>query len=365
MTALDRVLPTGTEDRAASPSAPPPGVRVQGLGKSFGGRAVLRDLDLDLPAGAVTVVVGGSGCGKTTLLRILAGLEEADRGSVHVHGRDVTDVAPGRRRTAMVFQNYALYPSKTVAANIEFPLLMGGAPRDRRREAVRGAAARVRLDGMLSRYPHQLSGGQRQRVGIARAIVREPELLLLDEPLSNLDAGLRADMRTEIAALQRRLGTTMVYVTHDQAEALALADVLVVLHGGAVEQIGPPQEVFRAPATSRVATFLGAMNLLPDPADPSVVRGVRAEHLQLTDASPDDRAHDSIDGPAAPGDLEVVGEVEATELLGAERMVTVRVGTHLVRVRVDSGLTVPTRVCLRAPAREVHRFAAADGRRQS
>ena len=250
------------------------GVVLRGLQKAYGAHAAVRDLDLAIPPGRITAVLGGSGCGKTTVLRLVAGLETPDAGWVHIDGRNVTALPPPRRGVAMVFQDDALYPSKTVADNIGFPLLMAGIGRARRRVLVREAAAAVRLEGELHRRPHQLSGGQRQRVGLARALVREPAVLLLDEPLSHLDAALRQDLRREIAALQRRAGTTMVYVTHDQAEAMAVADLLVVMRDGTVEQVGPPRVVFDRPTSTHVASFLGAMNLVRSDAADGVVCGI-------------------------------------------------------------------------------------------
>jgi ABC-type sugar transport system ATPase subunit len=237
-------------------------VSVHGLTKSFGATMVLQPTDLCIEDGEFVVIVGPSGCGKSTLLRLLAGLETPTSGRVVIGGRDVTLLEPAERNIAMVFQSYALYPHLTVAENIAFPLRM--AKRGGREIAAKVAevAAMLELKALLGRRPRELSGGQRQRVSIARAIVREPAVLLLDEPLSNLDSGLRVRMRHEFARLHQRLGTTMIYVTHDQIEAMTLANRIVVMANGSV---GAPLDLYRAPATIRVAQAIGspAMNLLP------------------------------------------------------------------------------------------------------
>ena len=238
---------------------------VHGLTKAFGNATALAPTDLAIEDGEFIVIVGPSGCGKSTLLRLLAGLETPTGGRVEIGGRDVTELAPSERNIAMVFQSYALYPHLTVFENIAFPLRM--AKRDKRDidARVTDVATLLELQPLLQRRPRELSGGQRQRVSIGRAIVREPAVLLLDEPLSNLDTGLRVRMRHEFARLHQRLGTTMVYVTHDQIEAMTLANRIVVMANGRVEQVGAPLALYRAPATIRVAEAIGspAMNLLP------------------------------------------------------------------------------------------------------
>jgi ABC-type sugar transport system ATPase subunit len=282
-------------------------VSIRQLNKSFGSTPVLRDIDLNITAGEFVVFVGPSGCGKSTLLRLLCGLEEVSAGTIAIDGLVVNDVPPARRGIAMVFQSYALYPHMSVAQNMGYALRLAGVERPEIERRVNAAAAVLRLDPLLARKPRELSGGQRQRVAIGRAIVREPKMFLFDEPLSNLDAALRVDMRTEIAALKARLGTTMVYVTHDQVEAMTLADKIVVMNAGRIEQVGSPLELYRRPANRFVATFIGSprMNLLAGrvdgegrvfladgsalplrlahpalgPAD--VVVGVRPEHLRL------------------------------------------------------------------------------------
>ena len=226
---------------------------------------MLQPTDLAIEGGEFVVIVGPSGCGKSTLLRLLAGLEAPTAGRVSIGGRDVTEIEPAARGVAMVFQSYALYPHLTVAQNIAFPLRMARRPKSEIATKVAEVARLLELEPVLDRRPRALSGGQRQRVSIGRAIVREPAVLLLDEPLSNLDAALRVRMRHELARLHQRLGATMIYVTHDQIEAMTLANRIVVMAHGRIEQIGAPLDLYRAPATIRVAEAIGspAMNLLP------------------------------------------------------------------------------------------------------
>ena len=240
-------------------------VRLEAVSKSFGTTEVIPPMDLAIAAGEFCVLVGPSGCGKSTLLRMIAGLEEPTKGRVLIGGRDVTRQEPSQRGVAMVFQSYALYPHMTVAENMEFGLEMAKVPKAERRAAVEAAARTLRLTDYLTRKPRALSGGQRQRVAIGRAIVRKPAVFLFDEPLSNLDAELRVEMRLELARLHRDLGSTMIHVTHDQVEAMTLADRIVVMNAGRVEQVGPPDRLYADPDSVFVAGFLGAprMNLLP------------------------------------------------------------------------------------------------------
>jgi len=239
-------------------------LKLRGINKSFGAVKVIHDVDLDVGNGEFVVFVGPSGCGKSTLLRIISGLEELSAGQVVIGGEDVTDFDPSERGVAMVFQSYALYPHMTVAENLGFGLRMGGMPRADVEARVTEAARTLELTDLLERKPRQLSGGQRQRVAIGRAIVRQPKAFLFDEPLSNLDAELRVQMRIEIAKLHQRLGATMVYVTHDQVEAMTLADRIVVLRGGRIEQQGSPIELYDDPDNLFVAGFIGSprMNFL-------------------------------------------------------------------------------------------------------
>ena len=239
-------------------------IELVDLRKSFGTQEVIHGVNLAVADGSFAVVVGPSGCGKSTLLRMVAGLEEVSGGSIRIAGRDVTGVEPKDRNLAMVFQNYALYPHLSVARNIAFGLELRGTPRAEIERRVARAVEILHLDGLMDRKPRQLSGGQRQRVAMGRAIVREPDVFLFDEPLSNLDAKLRVTMRLEIRRLHEELGATSLYVTHDQVEAMTMGDVLVVMNDGHVEQIGPPLEVYERPATTFVASFIGSppMNFL-------------------------------------------------------------------------------------------------------
>ena len=240
-------------------------VKIRGLQKSYGKVPAVRGVDLDIADGEFTVLVGPSGCGKSTLLRTIAGLETPDAGTIAIGGKVVNTMRPRDRNIAMVFQNYALYPYLTVYENIAFGLRTRRTPAAETDRRVREAAAMLGIDGLLDRYPRQLSGGQRQRVAIGRATVRQAQLFLFDEPLSNLDAKLRDEMRGEIKRLHQSIGTTMIYVTHDQVEAMTLADRIVLLRDGKVEQQGRPLDLFERPATRFVASFLGSpsINLLP------------------------------------------------------------------------------------------------------
>jgi multiple sugar transport system ATP-binding protein len=278
-------------------------VTIRGLQKSYGAHAVIEGLDLDIAEGEFVVLVGPSGCGKSTLLRMIAGLEEITGGDIRIGARRVNNLAPSERDIAMVFQNYALYPHKTVAANMGFALKMRGEDKATVAQKVARAAEILGLTPYLDRYPRALSGGQRQRVAMGRAIVRDPQVFLFDEPLSNLDAKLRVQMRTEIQELHQRLKTTTVYVTHDQIEAMTMADKIVVMQSGRIEQVGAPLDLYDRPANRFVAGFIGspAMNMLParvtegallvegarlplpagvKPAEGTeVVFGIRPEHL--------------------------------------------------------------------------------------
>ena len=240
-------------------------VQMRAVQKYFGSTQVIRGVDIDVPDGQFAVLVGPSGCGKSTLLRMLAGLEEISEGEIAIDGRVVNNMQPKERDIAMVFQNYALYPHMTVYANMAFSLQLAKAPKDKIAQQVNRAAQILGLTQLLDRYPRQLSGGQRQRVAMGRAIVRNPQVFLFDEPLSNLDAALRVQMRTEIKEMHQRLKTTSVYVTHDQIEAMTMADLIVVMRDGVVEQRGRPLDLYDHPANLFVAGFIGSpsMNFLP------------------------------------------------------------------------------------------------------
>jgi lactose/L-arabinose transport system ATP-binding protein len=281
-------------------------LQLRGVSKNFGAVKVIHDVDLDIGNGEFVVFVGPSGCGKSTLLRTISGLEEPTAGQVFIGGEDVTDYDPSERGVAMVFQSYALYPHMTVEQNLGFGLRMGGMPRDQVAARVSEAARVLELTPLLDRKPRQLSGGQRQRVAIGRAIVREPKAFLFDEPLSNLDAELRVQMRIEIAKLHQQLGATMVYVTHDQVEAMTLADRIVVLRAGRIEQQGTPIELYDNPDNIFVAGFIGSprMNFL-------AAEIIRVEPgsavVRLTDFGNPDIAVKTRGTGAKPGDKVSVG----------------------------------------------------------
>ncbi len=262
-------------------------IRYRAVSKYFGADEVLCDIDLDIDAGEFIVFVGPSGCGKSTLLRVTAGLEDVSSGRIYIGRQDATDEPPARRGLAMVFQSYALYPHLTVRQNIGFPLRMAGAAKRDIRERVETVAGMLDLGAYLERQPRELSGGQRQRVAIGRAIVREPRAFLFDEPLSNLDAALRVQMREELKQLHRRLGSTMIYVTHDQTEAMTMADRIVVLNGGRIEQVDTPLGLYREPASLFVAGFIGSpkMNILSGAAARrrgAAALGIRPEDLAVS-----------------------------------------------------------------------------------
>ncbi|WP_426124541.1 sn-glycerol-3-phosphate import ATP-binding protein UgpC [Pararhizobium sp. PWRC1-1] len=292
--------------------------------KKYGSVEVIKGVSLDISDGELVVLVGPSGCGKSTLLRMIAGLESITAGTIEIAGRIVNDLEPSERDIAMVFQNYALYPHMTVRQNLAYGLKNRNTPKDEIDRRIAGAAKALEIEPFLERKPRQLSGGQRQRVAMGRAIVREPAAFLFDEPLSNLDAKLRVQMRVEIKRLQRALATTSVYVTHDQMEAMTLADRLVVLNAGRIEQLGTPIELYEKPATTFVATFIGSpsMNLLPieitrhqSLAENAVLPvgtatlGVRPEDLHLPE-------------PGTSGNgFSIDVTVAAVELVGAESYV--------------------------------------------
>ena len=304
--------------------------------KEFGPVKVIKGIDLAIDPGEFIVFVGPSGCGKSTLLRLIAGLESTSSGSLHLDGRDITDVPSSKRDLAMVFQSYALYPHMTVFDNMSFALKLAKVDVAVRKEKVERAAKILNLTQYLQRTPKELSGGQRQRVAIGRAIVRAPKVFLFDEPLSNLDAALRGQTRVEIANLHRDLGATTIYVTHDQIEAMTLADRVVVLRDGLIEQVGSPLELYDRPANQFVAQFIGTpqMNLLPAAALPELTRiagsrlppdgavGVRPEYVRIV----------------APGQG-IAGKVELVESLGSDTLIHTRVGNGIALVSRQSDRT--------------------------
>ena len=262
-------------------------IQLNQVQKKFGDVEVIPPLDLEIDEGEFVVFVGPSGCGKSTLLRLIAGLEDTTSGIISIDGKDATDLPPAKRGLAMVFQSYALYPHMSVRKNIAFPLRMTKLDKAKQNEKIEAAAKALNLTDYLDRKPGQLSGGQRQRVAIGRAIVREPEAFLFDEPLSNLDAALRVGMRLEIMELHKKLSTTMVYVTHDQVEAMTMADKIVVLQNGVIEQIGSPLDLYSTPQNKFVAGFIGSpkMNLIQGSEaekQNAATIGIRPEHLTVS-----------------------------------------------------------------------------------
>jgi ABC-type sugar transport system ATPase subunit len=342
-------------------------VRLRGVTKSYGAVRALSDVTLDIADGEFAVFVGPSGCGKSTLLRSIAGLEGISSGTVSIGGTDVTKVAPSDRGVSMVFQSYALYPHMTVRENMDFGMRINGMSPTERTARIAEAARILQLGDYLDRKPSQLSGGQRQRVAIGRAIVKQPKVFLFDEPLSNLDAKLRVQMRVELEALHGQLGATMIYVTHDQVEAMTMADKIVVLNGGRIEQVGPPMELYHRPATEFVAGFIGApsMNFLDvqaedgslayggtglpiAPAAGAVRLGIRPEHIGIA--------------AEGAGDLDV--RVDLRESLGGDSYLYVSTGhgdRMVVRAGGDTPLDSGARIGLLLPAGRIHLFGA-DGR---
>ncbi|MGI9358964.1 MAG: ABC transporter ATP-binding protein [Paracoccaceae bacterium] len=265
-------------------------IQLKNVSKKFDDLEIIPPLNLEIKDGEFVVFVGPSGCGKSTLLRLIAGLEDVSSGQIFINGEDATEVSPAKRKLAMVFQSYALYPHMTVRKNISFPLRMAGVSNAEQVKKVDDAAKVLNLSEYLDRKPGQLSGGQRQRVAIGRAIVREPQAFLFDEPLSNLDAALRVGMRVEISELHKRLATTMIYVTHDQVEAMTMADKIVVLQNGKIEQVGSPLDLYRSPINTFVASFIGSpkMNII-EGVQASKHRsesiGIRPEHISISDTN--------------------------------------------------------------------------------
>lgn len=332
-------------------------ISLQGVRKSFGDHTIINEADLEIEDGSFVVFVGPSGCGKTTLLRLIAGLEDVSAGRILIDGKDVTHTAPAKRGLSMVFQSYALYPHMTVRSNIAFGLKMAGMRKEEILRRVNHVAEILNLSSYLDRRPGQLSGGQRQRVAIGRAIVREPKGFLFDEPLSNLDAALRVQMRLELTRLQKQLKTTAIYVTHDQVEAITMADRIVVLCAGQIEQVGSPLELYERPANVFVARFIGSprMNLIEGLAAKrygAAVIGVRPEHVQVLRA-PQSKAVDGIDSPAWSG------KVAVTERLGSDTFVHVDVpgiGAINARTPGDVALNPGEPVQLLPDLTRMHRF---------
>ena len=344
-------------------------VRLEGVVKRHGALTILHGIDLDIAPGEFFALLGPSGSGKTTTLRILAGLEPANAGKVWLDDEDVTMREPGERDVAMVFQSYALYPHMTVGENIAFPLRMVNMSEAAIKSAVRDAATKVRIEHLLERRPGQLSGGQQQRCALARAIVRKPRLFLLDEPLSNLDAKLRLETRVELRKLQRSLGVTTVYVTHDQEEAMTIADRMAVFMEGKIAQVGTPAEVFARPATTAVAAFIGSppMNLLP-----ARIEAARLHVAGIQFAAP---AGAGLEGDIVlgirPGALKVAphgiaARIELVENMGDSAIVDCTVGDAPIKWRVDGVPAVREGdvVQLTAAPEALHVFDATTGQRR-
>ncbi len=323
-------------------------ITLKNVSKSFGATVIIPGLDLVIENGEFVVFVGPSGCGKSTLLRLIAGLEDTSGGTINIDGRDVTGEAPAKRKLAMVFQSYALYPHMTVAKNIAFPLKMAGEDQATIDKKVGDAARILNLTNYLERRPGQLSGGQRQRVAIGRAIVRQPSAFLFDEPLSNLDAALRGTMRLEISELHQQLKTTMIYVTHDQVEAMTMADKIVVLNAGNIEQVGSPMELYKTPKNLFVAGFIGSpkMNLVdgaPAAKHKAATIGVRPEHLNISTTAGDWKA-----------------TVGVAEHLGSDTFLHVQsdVGPLTVRGDGEIGVRHGDTIFLTPDPSKLHRFGA-------
>ena len=329
---------------------------IKRYGKGASANPVIHGVNADIHDGEFVVIVGPSGCGKSTLLRMVAGLEDISEGEIHIAGRLVNQLEPAERDIAMVFQNYALYPHMTVFDNMAYGLKIAKVAIEEIRRRVEKASRILELGPYLARKPRELSGGQRQRVAMGRAIVREPQLFLFDEPLSNLDAKLRAQTRLEIQKLHRELGITSLFVTHDQVEAMTLAQRMLVMNAGRVEQFGTPEEVYHQPASTFVASFMGSppMNLLRQApgSRAGAILGIRPEHLTLCPE-------------AAPGSW--TAQVEAVEMLGAERLVYTRLQTEamIVRTQAEEGTppAIGAAIHVMPHPERLHWFDAATGKR--
>jgi sn-glycerol 3-phosphate transport system ATP-binding protein len=326
------------------------GVSLRNVKKNYGALEVIHGVSMDIADGEFVVILGPSGCGKSTLLRMVAGLEAITSGEIAIGERVVNNLEPKDRDIAMVFQNYALYPHMSVYGNMAYGLKIRGMPKAEIEARVQKAAGILELEKFLGRKPRELSGGQRQRVAMGRAIVREPQVFLFDEPLSNLDAKLRVQMRGELQSLHRRLGTTSLFVTHDQVEAMTLAQRMIVMHAGRAEQIGAPLEVYAKPATTFVASFIGSppMNLIPRDGR---LLGIRPEHLE----------------PCTPADASITLEVDLIEPLGSDTLVYGHLGgaqEARVAARLHSSVDARTgKLPLRYDPAKVHWFDPGSGRR--
>jgi sn-glycerol 3-phosphate transport system ATP-binding protein len=324
-------------------------ISVQNVSKAWGATPAVDDVSFEANAASLVVLLGPSGCGKSTTLRLIAGLEQVTSGRILIGGADVTGLPPAQRRIAMVFQSYALFPHLSVAENILFGLRVRKVPAAERARRLVRVAALLGLDGLLQRRPSQLSGGQQQRVALGRAIIAETPVCLMDEPLSNLDAQLRAEMRREIRALQQKLGITMVYVTHDQSEAMSMADQVILMRAGRVEQAAAPDEIYARPATTFAAKFIGTppMNILANSDRPDLLFGIRPEDVIL-------------------GDVGLPVRVQASEFLGADTVVTTAYGNQALTARVPGKAAFAARDAIHVGWRpeHLHFFDAATGKRR-
>jgi len=328
-------------------------ISVQNVSKYWGATRAVDDVSFEAAAASLLVLLGPSGCGKSTTLRLIAGLEQVSSGRIFIGGGDVTELAPAQRRIAMVFQSYALFPHLTVAENILFGLRVRKTPAAERARRLARVASLLGLDTLLARKPSQLSGGQQQRVALGRAIIAETPVCLMDEPLSNLDAQLRAEMRREIRALQQKLGITMVYVTHDQSEAMSMADQVILMRNGRVEQAAAPDALYARPATTFAARFIGTppMNILEAAPDTAVADkllfGIRPEHVML-------------------GDVGAPAQVRSAEYLGADTVITCAYGSQTLTARIPGKAVFPANTAIRVHWRpeDLHVFDAASGNRR-
>ena len=324
-------------------------ISVQNVSKAWGATRAVDDVSFEAAGASLVVLLGPSGCGKSTTLRLIAGLEQITSGRILIGGIDVTGLPPAQRRIAMVFQSYALFPHLSVAENILFGLRVRRVPAVERARRLTRVAALLGLDGLLQRKPSQLSGGQQQRVALGRAVIAETPVCLMDEPLSNLDAQLRAEMRREIRALQQKLGITMVYVTHDQSEAMSMADQVILMREGHVEQAAAPDEIYARPATTFAAKFIGTppMNILSNSDRPDLLFGIRPEEAIL-------------------GDVGLPVRVQSAEFLGADTVVTCAYGNHALTARVPGKAVFATGDAIHVGWRpeHLHFFDAATGKRR-
>lgn len=327
-------------------------IEFQNVTKKFGDNMVISSMNLTIEDGSFTVLVGPSGCGKTTLLRMIAGIGPQTSGRVLVGGRDVTDIEPGKRGVAMVFQNYAIYPTMTVRENISFGLKNIHMPKETIDKRVKEACSKVGMMEYLDRKPSTLSGGQRQRIALARAIVKNPEVFLMDEPLSNLDAKLRVQMRVELIELHKKLKTTFVYVTHDQVEAMSMADTIVLMDGGRIQQMASPSVMYKDPDNLFTARFIGSPSMNIRRMEDSTSFGFRPEHASI--------------GPEKEPNawFTTTGTITAREMLGSETLYTIRdsAGNAFVAKRPDDDFRAGTNVTVSVPEEHIYLFGS-DGNR--